>query len=58
MDIDHPTKPRMPWIKHLYGFRHMGFATLACTLLTARNAAAAAERDQGRQPFVKRAARP
>jgi hypothetical protein len=31
MDIDHPTKPRMPWIKHLYGFGHMGFATLACT---------------------------
>ena len=28
------------------------------TLLTARNAAAAVERDQERQPFVKRAARP
>ena len=32
MDINHPTKPRMPWIKHLYGFGHMGFATLACTI--------------------------
>jgi hypothetical protein len=31
VDIDHPTEPEMPRIKHLWRFGHMGFAALACT---------------------------
>jgi hypothetical protein len=31
MYIDCPTEPRMPSIKHLYTFGHMGFAALGCT---------------------------